>query len=142
MNRFGTVVLAIGLLVGAFSVGCSSENTDTQNANQAVSTGASTNHNTQAPSNGTPSAGPSQAVSPAPQPASTPQPPASQSPSPSPQSQPTTTPVAGSIDVPKLVLSTTKINFGKQPKERTIARSITVRNAGKAELRISAVEPG
>ena len=42
---------------------------------------------------------------------------------------------------PKLVVPATKIDFGKQPQSKSIARTITIRNAGKAPLNIAAVEP-
>ena len=42
---------------------------------------------------------------------------------------------------PKLVVPAAKIDFGKQPQGKSIARTITIRNAGKAPLNIAAVEP-
>ena len=42
---------------------------------------------------------------------------------------------------PKLVVPTKKIDFGKQPQSTNLARSITIRNGGKAPLKIDAVEP-
>ena len=42
---------------------------------------------------------------------------------------------------PRLVVPGTKIDFGKQPQSKSIARTITIRNAGKAPLNIAAVEP-
>ena len=42
---------------------------------------------------------------------------------------------------PKLVVPATKIDFGKQPQSKSLARMITIRNGGKAPLKIDAVEP-
>jgi hypothetical protein len=42
---------------------------------------------------------------------------------------------------PKLVIDSTKINFGNQPSGKTIVRTITLKNGGKAPLKIDAVEP-
>lgn len=41
---------------------------------------------------------------------------------------------------PKLVVDS-KINFGKQPQGKKISRNITIRNGGKALLKIDGVEP-
>ena len=49
--------------------------------------------------------------------------------------------LAPSGPAPKLIVSKMKMDFGKQPQSRTIARTITVRNGGKAPLKIDAVEP-
>jgi hypothetical protein len=50
--------------------------------------------------------------------------------------QPTT-----SGPAPKLVIDSMKINFGNQPSGKTIVRTITLKNGGKAPLKIDAVEP-
>lgn len=42
---------------------------------------------------------------------------------------------------PKLVIPVKKLDFGKQPKEKSLTRSIVVKNTGKADLRIEAVVP-
>ena len=42
---------------------------------------------------------------------------------------------------PKLVVPKTVIDFGKQAKEKSLARTIALKNTGNAELKIEAVEP-
>lgn len=42
---------------------------------------------------------------------------------------------------PKIVVPVQKINFGLQAKDKTLVRTITVRNGGKSDLKIDAVEP-
>jgi hypothetical protein len=42
---------------------------------------------------------------------------------------------------PKIVIPVRKLNFGMQPKEKSIVRSIRVRNSGLSELKIESVEP-
>ena len=42
---------------------------------------------------------------------------------------------------PKLVVPKTVIDFGKQAKEKSLARSFVIKNDGTAELKIDAVEP-
>ena len=42
---------------------------------------------------------------------------------------------------PKIVVPVKKIDFGLQAKDKTLVRTITVRNGGKSELKIDAVEP-
>jgi len=46
-----------------------------------------------------------------------------------------------SSKVPKLVVPKTSIDFGKQAKEKSLARTFTIKNGGTAELKIDAVEP-
>ena len=50
-----------------------------------------------------------------------------------------TPPATGSV--PKLVVPKTTIDFGKQPKEKSLARTFVIKNGGTAELKIDAVEP-
>jgi hypothetical protein len=42
---------------------------------------------------------------------------------------------------PKLVVPVKRLDFGKQPKDKSLSRTFVIKNAGKAELKISAVEP-
>jgi hypothetical protein len=42
---------------------------------------------------------------------------------------------------PKIVLASTKLDFGKQAQSKTINRSIVVRNGGNADLEIESVTP-
>lgn len=48
---------------------------------------------------------------------------------------------ASGTHVPKLVAPTEKVNFGKQPQDKTIVRAIAIRNGGKADLNIESVTP-
>jgi len=42
---------------------------------------------------------------------------------------------------PKILVASTKMDFGKQPGNKTIQRAIIVRNAGKSNLNIESVTP-
>ena len=42
---------------------------------------------------------------------------------------------------PKIVLPVKKMSYGPQPKEKTIFRSFTIKNAGKSPLNIESVSP-
>lgn len=44
-------------------------------------------------------------------------------------------------NAPKLLVPTREIDFGKQPKDIKLARSITVKNTGKTDLEIKSVSP-
>ena len=48
---------------------------------------------------------------------------------------------AATGNVPKLLVPKTTIDFGKQAKEKSLARTFTIKNGGTAELKIDAVEP-
>ena len=50
-------------------------------------------------------------------------------------------PAASNGPAPKLVVSDKKIDFGKQPQEKTLVRAIVVKNGGRAELKIDSVVP-
>ena len=52
---------------------------------------------------------------------------------------PTNQPAGGAQ--PKLFVPKTVIDFGKQPKEKSLARTFVIKNTGSAELKIDAVEP-
>jgi len=42
---------------------------------------------------------------------------------------------------PKLVAPEKKLNFGKQPQDKTLVRAIAIRNAGREDLKIESVAP-
>ena len=42
---------------------------------------------------------------------------------------------------PKLVVSAKKIDFGKQPQDKTLVRAIIVKNGGREDLKIESVVP-
>jgi hypothetical protein len=44
-------------------------------------------------------------------------------------------------NAPKIFVAATRIDFGKQPMEKSINRSIVVKNVGKSELKIESVVP-
>jgi hypothetical protein len=52
-----------------------------------------------------------------------------------------TTPTASDARLPKLVAPDKRINFGKQPQDKTLVRAIIIRNSGRANLNIESVVP-
>jgi hypothetical protein len=77
------------------------------------------------------------------QPAQTPTTPAPQfspaTPAASPASGPTQP--ASATALPKLVIPVQKIDFGRQPKAKSLTKSILIKNVGKADLNIESVQP-
>jgi len=43
---------------------------------------------------------------------------------------------------PKFVVPDKELDFGKQPQEKTLTRTIAIKNEGKRELQIESVQPG
>ena len=50
-------------------------------------------------------------------------------------------PNAGNARAPKLVVPAKKIDYGKQPQEKTLVRAIVIKNGGLANLNIDSVTP-
>ena len=50
-------------------------------------------------------------------------------------------PDSSAARAPKLVIPEKKIDFGKQPQDKTLVRAIVVRNGGRADLNIESVVP-
>jgi len=50
-------------------------------------------------------------------------------------------PNAGNARAPKLVVPAKKIDYGKQPQEKTLVRAIVIKNGGLANLNIESVVP-
>ena len=48
---------------------------------------------------------------------------------------------AGNARVPKLVAPAKKIDFGKQPQDKSLVRAIMIKNGGRADLNIESVVP-
>ena len=48
---------------------------------------------------------------------------------------------AGKVRAPKLVVPDKKIDFGKQPQDKTLVRAIVIKNGGLADLKIESVVP-
>jgi hypothetical protein len=48
---------------------------------------------------------------------------------------------AANARAPKLVAPDKKINFGKQPQDKTLVRAIAIRNGGREDLKIESVAP-
>jgi len=48
---------------------------------------------------------------------------------------------AANTHAPKLVAPEKKLDFGKQPQDKTLVRAIAIRNAGKEDLKIESVAP-
>lgn len=44
-------------------------------------------------------------------------------------------------NAPKLLLPLNRIDFGKQPQQRSLTRTVLIKNVGKSELHISDVQP-
>lgn len=141
-NRFKTFYLILILIAGLVSA-CSSppaENAAPGNSNTAQPA---------IPENGTPSATsgtspqPSNVVS-ATGEVTTTRVEAQPVPAVGPQAAVPVTPDAQQVRVaglPKIVVPVKKINFGKQPQDKLLTRTFVVRNSGKSELKIEAVEP-
>jgi hypothetical protein len=51
------------------------------------------------------------------------------------------TPAAANPHAPKLVAPDKKLDFGKQPQDKTLIRAIPIRNAGREVLKIESVAP-
>ena len=70
-------------------------------------------------------------------------------PPPTPQAQPpatananAATPSTGANDrAPKLIAPAKRLEFGKQPQEKTLIRAIVIRNGGRANLNVESVTP-
>lgn len=45
------------------------------------------------------------------------------------------------VRVPKLVIPEKKIDFGKQPQDKSLVRAIVIKNGGRADLNIESVVP-
>ena len=50
-------------------------------------------------------------------------------------------PTAAGVRAPKLVAPEKRMDFGKQPQDKNLVRAITIRNSGKADLKIESVVP-
>jgi hypothetical protein len=48
---------------------------------------------------------------------------------------------ASNTPAPKLVAPEKRVDFGKQPREKSLVRAIAIRNSGKADLKIESVVP-
>lgn len=49
--------------------------------------------------------------------------------------------IIASLREPKLVAPDKKLDFGKQPQDKTLVRAIPIKNAGRADLKIESVAP-
>ena len=58
-----------------------------------------------------------------------------------PAAHPTDKPAKPDPNGPKLVVKDKELDFGKQPQDVTLTRTISIKNAGKSELQIQSVEP-
>lgn len=140
-NRFKTLYLILILIAGLASA-CSSP--PSENAAPANSNTAQPG----VPENGTPSATSSSNQSPNVVSASgevtTTKVEAQPAPATAPQAAAPTTAIAEQVrtsGLPKIVVPVKKINFGKQPQDKLLTRTFVVKNTGKSELKIEAVEP-
>ena len=124
----------------------SGENTSTSNSNSSQQ--ANSNSQPAVAQGSTPASSPDAgtplSVQPIPAPAAPPT-----SPTPAPAVKPpaainsnTAKPAtAAGAPAPKLVAPAKKLEFGKQPQDKTLIRAITIRNGGRANLNIESVTP-
>ena len=127
------------LLLAALLAACSSQ---PENANNNTAPGSPVAQNGTVPANSEASSPP--VAAPSAQPALTPAEGAKAETDKPPLPKVSTGPpaqAASSGPAPKLVVPAMKIDFGKQPQSKSLARAITIRNGGKAPLNIAAVEP-
>ena len=128
MRRIYIAPLVLATLMAA----CSSEPENTNNNNTAPSSPVAQSGTVPATAEAPPPV-----AAPAPQPAS----PAAQETKIDAAHKAAMAAAAPSGPSPKLVVPANKIDFGKQPQSTSLARTITIRNGGKAPLNIAAVEP-
>ena len=129
-------IALLGLVILVSACAGSPENTGMSNGNSAQQA----NSNSQQPiAQGTPSDA-SQSVAPPavqaiPQPATPPvQPQATVNGNPA-------KPAAANARAPKLIAPAKRLEFGKQPQDKTLIRAITIKNGGQAVLNIESVTP-
>jgi hypothetical protein len=134
MKRPNLNLYAVLLVLVALSSGCSGadENSATSNTNAPHQA----NSNSAAQSESAPSKAPeaSRGTAPAVQPV----PPPTLG---SDVSRNTSASADANARAPKLVVSGKKIDFGKQPQNKTLVRAIVVKNGGRADLKIDSVVP-
>lgn len=129
-------IALLGLVTLLSACARSPENTATSNGNSAQQA----NSNSQQPvAQGTP-ADPSPAVGPPtvqtiPPPATPVQPQATVN------GNPPKPPLAAGERAPKLIAPAKRLEFGKQPQDKTLIRAITIKNGGQALLNIESVTP-
>ena len=139
LNSFAALIL-LALLVSACSV--PPENSSSTNTNAPQQANSNSSSQPQIAQNNPPA--------PAPAPGSVPLALPSLNPAPAPIEKPAANariappprvPSDPNARVPKLVVPEKKIDFGKQPKEKTLVRAITIKNGGRADLSIESVVP-
>ena len=142
MKRLNQKPYAALLVLAAFLSACSgtAENSGSSNTN-APPQQANTNsaEQPQIAQDNPPAAVPSPpppAVQPIPPPPTTPAKSAANS-----NANPANASAAGNARVPKLVAPAKKIDFGKQPQDKSLVRAITIKNGGRADLNIESVVP-
>jgi hypothetical protein len=129
-------IALLGLVTLLSACARSPENAATSNGNSAQQA----NNNAQQPvAQGTP-ADPSPSVAPPtvqtiPPPAAPVQPQATVNGNP-----PKPAPAAGER-APKLIAPAKRLEFGKQPQDKTLVRAIVIRNGGRADLKVESVTP-
>lgn len=142
MKRLNLKLLTSLIVLIALLSGCSSpaENAGSSNANAPAQ---------QANSNAAPQPQTAQSSPPAASP--TPAPPTVHeiSPPPAPVAKPAavananTAPASGNAPTraPKLIAPEKKLDFGKQPQDKSLVRAIAIKNGGRADLNIESVAP-
>jgi hypothetical protein len=62
-------------------------------------------------------------------------------PPPDPAAKPAAAAGPGAARAPKLVAPEKKLDFGKQPQDKSLVRAISIKNGGRADLNIESVAP-
>ena len=136
INQYAALLMLVALLSACSRSG---ENSATSNANAPQQANSNSADQPQIASDGSAAAGQGTAL--ATQPIPTPQPNAAKPAASGNADAANAAPAAANGPAPKLVVSDKKIDFGKQPQEKTLVRAIVVKNGGRAELKIDSVVP-
>jgi hypothetical protein len=139
MRRTRLFLATLVLMIGA---GCATSQLRTQGNNNGSSQPNQSGQPVTA-ENGTPQAnnptGPS--VEPAPKPQGETEQAASNSAAPAKPVTDLAPAVTPAAKAPKLVVPASTLNFGKQPQDKKLLRTISIRNSGSADLHIESVAP-
>lgn len=132
----------IPVLLVMLMAACSSPSEDAASSNNNAAQSSNTSVAQPAiAQNGTPTTDNANASTPtAPVAQPLPEQPGNKQPAAQPAAQPATKDAAGKA--PKLIAPSKTIEFGKQPKDKTLVRSFQIRNTGSAALQIEDVKPG
>jgi hypothetical protein len=131
MKRLNLTSYAALLVLAALFSACSGPPPESGSSNTSAQPQANSNGAAAAPNP------PPLAVQPIPPPPT----PVEKSPANSNANSATAGAAAGNARVPRLVVSEKKIDYGKVPQEKTLVRTIVIKNGGLANLNIESVVP-